>query len=294
MLSNNGGPTQTHALLPGSPRSAGNNTPTNNAGLTTDQRGSGFNRIADGPDADTTDTVDIGAFEAQLSLEDITDKATNEDTQLQFTFNVGGAANITSVTATSANTTLVPNNAANIDVSGSGSTRTLTINPAAELSGTSTITVTVSGSSETVTDTFDLTVNAVNDVPSFIKGTNQTVNEDAGAQSAVNWATSISPGPNEGGQTVSFTATNDNNALSRPSRQLAERHFDLHSGSERQRLGHCFGHDQRQRRDGQRRCGYISAPDFYDYPKSGRGYSVSDQCHHHAQQSDDVGPRNQS
>jgi hypothetical protein len=37
---------------------------------------------------------------------------------------VGGESNITSVTATSLNTTLVPNNAANIDVSGSGSTRT--------------------------------------------------------------------------------------------------------------------------------------------------------------------------
>ena len=48
--------------------------------------------------------MDIGAFEAQVSVEDITDKATSEDTQLQFTFNVGGEANITSVTATSSNT----------------------------------------------------------------------------------------------------------------------------------------------------------------------------------------------
>ena len=214
LLKNNGGATQTIALLAGSPAvDAGSNTAANNAGLTTDQRGPGFARIVDGADADTTDTVDIGAFEAQLSLQDITDKATNEDTQLQFTFNVGGVANITSVTATSANTTLVPNNAANIDVSGSGSTRTLTIYPVADLSGTSTITVTVTGSSETMTDTFVLTVNPVNDAPSFIKGANQTVNEDVGAQSAVNWATSISPGPNESGQTVSFTATNDNNAL---------------------------------------------------------------------------------
>src|SRR4029077_304911 len=125
-----------------------------NAGLTTDQRGAPFGRVVDGPDADITDTVDIGAFEAQVSVEDIPDKSTNEDTQLQFTFNVGGVANITSVTATSANPTLVPNNAANIDVTGSGSTRTLTINPAADLSGTSTITVTVTGSSETITDTF--------------------------------------------------------------------------------------------------------------------------------------------
>ena len=68
--------TQTRALLPGSAAlDAGDNTLANNALLTTDQRGPGFARIVDGPDADTTDTVDIGAFEAQVSVEDITDKA---------------------------------------------------------------------------------------------------------------------------------------------------------------------------------------------------------------------------
>ncbi len=56
-LANNGGPTQTMALLAGSPAiNAGNNTLV--AGLTTDQRGAGFSRIAGG-------TVDIGAFEIQ-------------------------------------------------------------------------------------------------------------------------------------------------------------------------------------------------------------------------------------
>src|SRR5207248_4861343 len=172
-LAFNGGATQTMALLSGSlALDGGNNTIANNAGLTTDQRGSGFTRVVDGPDADTTDTVDIGAFEAQVSVEDITDKATNEDTQLQFTFNVGGAANITSVTATSANTALVPNNAANIAVSGSGSTRTLTINPVANQFGMSTITVTVNGaSSQSMTDTFLLTVNPVADTPSVTNAT---------------------------------------------------------------------------------------------------------------------------
>jgi len=52
-LANNGGPTRTHALGSGSPAvDAGNNS----AGLTTDQRGSGFPRIV-GP------APDIGAFE---------------------------------------------------------------------------------------------------------------------------------------------------------------------------------------------------------------------------------------
>ena len=190
-LANNGGPTQTHALLAGSPAlDAGDNSVTGAPlNLSTDQRGAGFSRIVDGPDADTTATVDIGALEAQVSLEDITDKTTNEDTHLQFSFNVGGSASITSVTATSSNTALVPNNAANLVVTGSGSTRTLTINPASDQFGTSTITVTVNGiNSQSMTDTFALTVNPVNDPPSFTKGPDQTVNNNAGLQTVNNWA----------------------------------------------------------------------------------------------------------
>jgi len=62
-LANNGGPTQTHALLPGSPAiDAGSNAlavDQNGNPLTTDQRGPGFSRIFNG-------TVDIGAFEVQV------------------------------------------------------------------------------------------------------------------------------------------------------------------------------------------------------------------------------------
>jgi uncharacterized repeat protein (TIGR01451 family) len=215
VLGNNGGPTQTHALLAGSPAlDAGDNTAAVNAGLTTDQRGTGFARIVDGPDVDTTATVDIGAFEAQFSVEDLPDKATNEDVQLQFTFNLGGS--FTSVTATSANTTLVPNNPANIALSGSGFTRTLTINPAANEFGTSTITVTVSDAgSQSMTDTFLLTVNSVNEAPGFTKGSDQVVSEDAPAQTVPNWAMNLSTGPaNESGQTLTFQVTgNTNGAL---------------------------------------------------------------------------------
>jgi hypothetical protein len=65
-----------------------------------------------------------------------------------------------------------------------------------------------------MTDSFLLTVSAVNDAPSFTKGANQTVVEDSGAQTVSSWATNISAGPSdESGQTVTFALTNDNNAL---------------------------------------------------------------------------------
>jgi bacillolysin len=66
----------------------------------------------------------------------------------------------------------------------------------------------------TRTATVTLTVNAINDAPSFDKGANQNVPDDAGAQSVTNWATNISAGPsNESGQNVSFIVTNDDSSL---------------------------------------------------------------------------------
>jgi VCBS repeat-containing protein len=99
---------------------------------------------------------------------------------------------------------------------------TLTYTPAANANGVATITLTLSdnggvangGVDTSAPQQFMITVNAVNDVPSFTKGGDQTVNEDAGAQSVTGWATGISAGPsNESSQVVDFIATNDNNAL---------------------------------------------------------------------------------
>ena len=70
------------------------------------------------------------------------------------------------------------------------------------------------GSNRTDSDTVTINVTPVNDVPSFAKGTNQSVNEDAGALSITNWATAISAGPtNESAQTLTFLVTNNNNGL---------------------------------------------------------------------------------
>ena len=63
-------------------------------------------------------------------------------------------------------------------------------------------------------DTATITVNPVNDAPSFMNVPDVVVIEDAGAQTFTGWVSAISPGPsNESGQTVDFLVSNDNAAL---------------------------------------------------------------------------------
>ena len=66
---------------------------------------------------------------------------------------------------------------------------------------------------DSTTTSVDITVDPVNDAPSFTKGPDQTVPENAGPQSKPGWATNISKGPSdESGQTVSFQITGNTNA----------------------------------------------------------------------------------
>ncbi|HZE73927.1 MAG TPA: cadherin-like domain-containing protein [Gemmatimonadales bacterium] len=60
------------------------------------------------------------------------------------------------------------------------------------------------------TATVSITVNPVNDAPSFAAGASQDTTA-LQTVSIAGWATNISPGPNETGQTVTFIVTNDNN-----------------------------------------------------------------------------------
>jgi len=81
-------------------------------------------------------------------------------------------------------------------------------------------------SADSATVLVTITVNPVNDAPSFTKGGNQTVPEDASAQTVAGWATNLSVGAaNETGggcvpllpavcqQTLNFDVTNNNNTL---------------------------------------------------------------------------------
>ncbi|MBI3851720.1 MAG: hypothetical protein HY298_15810 [Verrucomicrobia bacterium] len=117
------------------------------------------------------------------------------------------------LSASSSNTNLVPGT--NIVFGGAGSNRTVTITPAPDQNGTATITITVTDTNGgTASDNFALTVIPVNDAPSFVKGADQSVPEDSGAQTVTGWATAISAGPpDESSQILDFVVTNDSPAL---------------------------------------------------------------------------------
>src|SRR6185369_2671518 len=76
----------------------------------------------------------------------------------------------------SSNPSLVPTN--NVVLGGSGASRTVTVSPAANLSGTSTISVTVSDGGLSAGSSFLVTVNPVNDTTTISTIANQTVNVD--------------------------------------------------------------------------------------------------------------------
>ena len=100
-------------------------------------------------------------------------------------------------------------------VGSNGQAATLNYTPEADYNGPDSFTFTVNdGTVDSAPGTVTIDATAVNDAPSFTKGADQTVQEDAGLQTVAGWATNISAGPvNESGQNLTFVVTNDNNAL---------------------------------------------------------------------------------
>jgi hypothetical protein len=97
-------------------------------------------------------------------------------------------------------------------------TGTLTFTPAANANGVATVAVTArddggtanGGTDTSPSQTFTVTVQPVNDAPSFTAGPNQLV-LSPGARAVPAWATNILEGPeDESSQNVSFIVTNDN------------------------------------------------------------------------------------
>ncbi len=118
----------------------------------------------------------------------ISNQSTDEDVALGVAITVGDVdSSLSSVTvsASSSDTTLVPNG--NLVLTGSGASRLLTITPAANRSGTTLITVTANDGTSSFSRSFMLTVNPINDVPSISNVGDQTTDEDV-ATSAINFA----------------------------------------------------------------------------------------------------------
>jgi subtilisin-like proprotein convertase family protein len=167
--------------------------------------------------ASTSFVVTVLAVEDPPTISTITAKTTNEDTptdKIDFTVSDPETpAELLVVTATSSNTSLVPN--ANIVLGGEGADRHLVVNPAANQHGTTTITVTVRDQAGlTASTAFVLTVVSVNDPPTLNAISNITINENAGEQT-VNLA-GITAGPaNEASQQLTITASSSNTALIR-------------------------------------------------------------------------------
>ncbi len=148
------------------------------------------------------------------TISDIADATVDEDTPTgAIAFTVGDAETPVedlTLTATSSDPALVP--VANIVLGGSGADRTVTVTPAADQNGGAAIRITVSDGVTTGFDEFVLTVNPVNDAPSFTKGPDQSVVQDQGSQTVTGWASDLATGADEA-QALSFVVTTDNDAL---------------------------------------------------------------------------------
>jgi uncharacterized repeat protein (TIGR01451 family) len=155
--------------------------------------------------APTNFTIIEDAGFQTVNLNGISAGPTNENTQT------------ITITATSGNTSLIPN--PTVNYTSPNPTGALTFTPATGLSGTALITVVVKDNGGTnnsgrdsLTNTFTVTVQSANDPPTLNSLTDRTILEDAATQT-VNLS-GISPGPaNESGQVLTVTATSDNPTL---------------------------------------------------------------------------------
>jgi hypothetical protein len=199
--------------------------------------------------ADQTFTITVNALNDDPTLTGLpTDVTFTEDTAGNLDLSAGAfgdvdaAANNVTMTLVASTGTMAATSGGSVTVGGSG-TGTLTLTgtaanidtwlntasnivytPAANENGNDAATVTLTandggatgtgGGTNVALGTVNIDITAVNDTPSFTKGADQVVNEDAGAQTVNGWATAVSAGPaNESGQNVTFQVTNSNNPL---------------------------------------------------------------------------------
>jgi hypothetical protein len=162
--------------------------------------------------------VSTGTGNQPPTLNPIANLTINENAGLQ-TVNLTGITSGSSnevqtltVTAISSNIGLIPN--PTVNYTSPGTNGTLTFTPVANANGSATITVTVNdggASNNIVTQTFTVTVNAVNQPPTLNAISNLTINENAGLQT-VN-LTGVSSGAANQSQALTVTAVSSNTRL---------------------------------------------------------------------------------
>lgn len=166
----------------------------------------------DGASTSLPFTVNVAAVNDAPTISDIANPApiAEDGATPDLSFTVGDIDNFApalTMSGNSSNPTLVP--VANIAFTGSGSSRFVTVTPAANRSGTATITATVSDGARTASDTFVVTVNPVNDPPTISDILDQSTTEDTATATIPFTVSDIETG----GTTLSVTATSGNTAL---------------------------------------------------------------------------------
>ena len=165
-----------------------------------------------------TFTVTVSPVNNPPTLGAISAVTINEDASAQTVSLAGigtGAVNETqtlTITATSSNPSLIPN--PTVSYTSPSATGSLSFTPVANANGTATITVTVNDGqalNNTVSQTFLVTVNAVNDAPTLNALGNLTINEGAAAQTVS--LAGIGTGAANETQTLTVTATSSNPSL---------------------------------------------------------------------------------
>ncbi|QIL90913.1 hypothetical protein GNX18_14885 [Microbulbifer sp. SH-1] len=124
-------------------------------------------------------SISVTLTDQRPTISSISDQTTNEDISKAVSFSVSDRETPLSqlvLSKASSNTSLLP--LSNITFSGTGGSRTVTVRPAANKSGSGIVTIKVSDGKNISSETFRLTVNAVNDPPALSNISNQTMNED--------------------------------------------------------------------------------------------------------------------
>ena len=180
---------------------------------------------AEGATAETSFNLTVGAPNSAPTLNPPTALTISEDSPgetVNLTGITAGAVNeiqVLTLTARSGNPGLIANPTVNF--ASPSTTGILSFKPAPDGHGQAIITVTVrdnggtvGGGVDSTTRTFPITVAAVNDPPSFIRGVDLAIDEDSGPHTVVGWATNIRAGPaNEADQTLAFQLSASNAAL---------------------------------------------------------------------------------